>query len=47
MLTRYQIERKLDKTDNLEEAKKYIKMLYPNMTEAELEKWAKGLISVK
>ena len=46
-LTRFQITQKLNKTDNLDEAKKYIKMLYPNMTEEELQKWAKEIISIK
>ena len=47
MLTRFQISQRLAETDNLEEAKKYIKMLYPDMTEEELQKWAEEIVSIK
>ncbi len=46
-LTEMQIAMRLAEVETIEEAKKYLRMLFPKMTEAEVQKKAEEIISIQ
>jgi hypothetical protein len=44
---KFEIGLKLDNVTNLEEAKKLWKMLHPEATEEQIQRWAEEIISIQ